>query len=66
MSWQQSTPGSNSDGAIEDMLAVQRHCRHSSSSQTDAYLRKYGVIVDTQVVNMPRFGAPGKVKFSAQ
>jgi hypothetical protein len=48
--------------ATKDLLAVQRHCRHSSSSQIDAYLRKYGVIVDTQVLNMPRFGAPGKIK----
>jgi integrase len=42
--------------STKDILTVQRHCRHYSSSQTDAYLRKYGVIVNMKVVSMPDFG----------
>jgi integrase len=42
--------------ATKDILAVQRHCRHSISAQTDAYLRKYRVIVNTKVGSMPVFG----------
>ncbi len=51
--------------ATKDLLIVQRHCRHSSSSQTDEYLRKYGVIIDTRVVNMPLFGAAQKAVSSS-
>jgi|GEM_PF-1186477 len=49
-------------GAIElykqtlDILLVSRHCRHQSTQQTETYLRAYGVMVESQVLHMPKFG----------
>jgi integrase len=42
--------------ATKDLLAVQKHCRHSTASQTETYLRKYGVIATGKVLQIPKFG----------
>lgn len=36
----------------KDILAVKNHCRHSSSTQTDTYLRKYGAMLSEKVFMM--------------
>ncbi len=49
--------------STKDILAVQRHCRHSSSAQTDAYFSKYGVIINTKVISMPDLASLIKLKY---
>jgi integrase len=48
-------------GALElyamtkDILAVKTHCRHTSSTQTDTYLRKYGAMLNEKAILMVKF-----------
>jgi hypothetical protein len=48
-------------GALElyamtkDILAVKTHCRHTSSTQTDTYLRKYGAMINEKAILMIKF-----------
>jgi len=39
----------------KDILAVKTHCRHTSSAQTDIYLRKYGAMLNEQAILMAKF-----------
>jgi integrase len=38
----------------KDIIAVQRHCRHSSVTQTETYLRRYGKILNEKAYQLPK------------
>jgi integrase len=40
----------------KDIVTVKNHCRHTSTQQTETYLRAYGVMVASEVLNMRKFG----------
>jgi hypothetical protein len=39
----------------KDILAVKNHCRHTSSAQTDTYLRKYGAMLNEKAIQLREF-----------
>ena len=39
----------------KDILAGKNHCRHTSSAQTDTYLRKYGAMLKEKAIQLREF-----------